>query len=130
MCGLHRGIEAASRLASRLVSRLVLGLVSKLHRGYMEASRLVSILVAMSHPIIPLGYTLGVPGGHLRGTRGAPQGAPSGAQRRKARSGHFFHRKMISRGVTRLIEHTRNGMEIMLIIHNYWKALWQTLWMD
>ena len=91
----------------------------------MEASRLVSILVAMSHPIIPLRYTLGVPGG----TRGA-QGAPSGAQRRNARSGHFFHRKMISRGVTRLIEHTRNGMEIMLLVHNYWKALLQTLWMD
>ena len=69
--------------------------------------------------------SLGVPGG----TRGA-QGTPSGAQRRNARSGHFFHRKMISRGVTRLIEHTRNGMEIMLLVHNYWKALWQTLWMD
>ena len=47
---------------SRLVSRLVVGLVSKLHGGYIEASRLVSILVAMSHPIIPLGCTLGVPG--------------------------------------------------------------------
>ena len=42
----------------RLVSRLVLGLVSKLHGGYIEAIRLVAILVAMSHPIIPLGYTL------------------------------------------------------------------------
>ena len=33
----------------------------------------------------------------------------------KARSGHFFHRKMISRGVTRLIEHTRNGMKIIFL---------------
>ena len=107
----------------RLVSRLVLGLVSKLHGGYIEAVRLVAILVAMSHPIIPLGCTLArCP----RGRQGA-HGRPSGAQLagpRKARCEHVFHRKMISRGATRLIEHTSNGMEIMLLIHNHWKALW------
>ena len=123
----HRGSYRGS------VSRLVLGLVSKLHGGYIEASRLVAILVAMSHPIIPLGCTLarcprgaGAPG--RRGRTGAPAGRNAGP--RKARSEHVFHRKMISRVVTRLIEHTRNGMEIMLLVHNYWKALWQTLWMD
>ena len=59
------------------------------------------------------------------------RGRPSGAQRR-TRSEHVFHRKMTSRGVTRLIEHTSNGMEIMLLIHNHCKALWQTLcgWTD
>ena len=113
------------RLVLRLVSRLVLGLVSKLHGGYIEASRLVAILVAMSHPNTPLGCTLArCP----RGRQGV-HGRPSGAQRR-TRSEHVFHRKMISRGVTRLIEHTSNDMEIMLLIHNHWKALWQTLWMD
>jgi len=54
---------------------LVVGLVSKLHGGYIEASRLVSILVAMSHPIIPLGCTLArCP----RGRQGAHVGAPAG----------------------------------------------------
>ena len=76
--------EAASRLVLRLVSRLVLGLVSKLHGGYIEASRLVAILVAMSHPIIPLGCTL------ARCPRGAraqgAHGRPSGAQRRTQES--------------------------------------------
>ena len=84
---------------SRLVSRLVLGLVSKLHGGYIEASRLVSILVAMSHPIIPLGCTLA-----RCPSRG--QGAPAGrnARPRKARSDHVFHRKMISSKVEELLD--------------------------
>ena len=120
--------EIASRLVLRLVSRLVLGLVSKLHGGYIEASRLVSILVAMSHPTIPLGCTLARCPRGRQGAQGAPAGRNAGF--RKARSDHVFHRKMTSRGVTRLIEHTSNGMEIMLLIHNHWKALWQTLWMD
>ena len=67
----HRGSYRGS------VSRLVLGLVSKLHGGYIEASRLVAILVARSHPIIPLGCTLArCP----RGRQGV-HGRPSGAQR-------------------------------------------------
>ena len=74
----HRGSYRGS------VSRLVLGLVSKLHRGYIEASRLVAILVAMSHPIIPLVCTL------ARCPRGAraqgAHGRPSGAQRRTQES--------------------------------------------
>ena len=74
----HRGSYRGS------VSRLVLGLVSKLHGGYIEASRLVAILVAMSHPIIPLGCTL------ARCPRGAraqgAHGRPSGAQRRTQES--------------------------------------------
>ena len=118
----HRGSYRGS------VSRLVLGLVSKLHGGYIEASRLVSILVAMSHPIIPLGCTLARCPRGRQGAQGAPAGRNAGF--RKARSDHVFHRKMIRRGVTQLIEHTSNDMEIMLLIHNHWKALWQTLWMD
>ena len=43
----------------------------------MEASRLVSILVAMSHLIIPLGYILGVQGG-TRGHKAPPAGRNAG----------------------------------------------------
>ena len=64
----HRGSYRGS------VSRLVLGLVSKLHGGYIEASRLVAILVAMSHPIIPLGCTL------ARCPRGASRQGAGGAR--------------------------------------------------
>ena len=76
-------------------------MVSRHCRGYRSYR-------SRSHPIIPRGCTLGVPG-TPRGRTVPPWCPQRGAtlQRRKARSGQFFFRKMIIRGVTRLIEHTR-----------------------